>query len=129
LAPTFGGVKSRLQAFKLVAYSATASFVGGLFSLMPALAILGVLASLYTIYLLYTGLPVLMKVPRERALAYTATVVVCGIVASVMLAMLSAATLPSHWGGMAMADIDIKTPGGRISIDTAKMEQAAKRME
>jgi hypothetical protein len=129
LAPTFGGVKNRFQAFKLVAYSATASFLGGLFSLMPALAILGVLASLYTIYLIYTGLPVLMKVPRERALAYTATVVVCGIVASVMLAMLSAATLPSRWGGMALGDIDIKTPGGRINIDTAKMEEAAKRME
>ncbi|HEV8312616.1 MAG TPA: Yip1 family protein, partial [Burkholderiaceae bacterium] len=129
LAPTFGGVKDRQQAFKLVAYSATASFVGGLFSLMPALAILGVLASLYTIYLIYTGLPVLMKVPRERALAYTATIVVCGVIASVMLAMLSAATLPSRMSGMAMSDVDIKLPGGRVSIDTAKMEQAAKRIE
>jgi hypothetical protein len=129
LAPTFGGVKSRNQAFKLVAYSATASFVGGLFSLMPSLAILGLLASLYTIYLIHTGLPVLMKVPRERALPFTATVVVCGMVASVVLAMLSAASLPSRWGPMASSEISVSTPGGRISIDTATMEQAAKRME
>jgi hypothetical protein len=60
LAPTFGGRKNFLAAFKLVAYSCTAAFVGGIFNLIPSLAVLGLLAAIYSIYLLYLGLPVLM---------------------------------------------------------------------
>ena len=58
LAPTFGGTKNSLNALKLVAYASTAGFVGGIFALVPMLWILSLLASLYGIYLLYTGVPV-----------------------------------------------------------------------
>lgn len=51
-----------------------------------SLSVLGLLAALYSIYLIYTGLPVLMKCPGEKAVAYTAVVIVCGIVAMVILA-------------------------------------------
>ena len=51
LAPTFGGTKDRLQALKLVAYGSTASFVGGVFYLLPSLSMLAFLAALYSIYL------------------------------------------------------------------------------
>ena len=135
LAPTFGGTKSGISALKLVAYGSTAGFLGGIFSLLPALSILGLLAALYSIYLIYTGLPVLMKCPPEKALAYTAVVIVCGIVAMVVLAVVSSAVLPSHgmhMGGMIGdrgGDMTIKTPGGEVKIDTSKMEEAGKRME
>ena len=68
LAPTFGGTKNQINALKVVAYGATAGFLGGIFSLLPSLSILGVLAALYSIYLIYTGLPVLMKSPADKAL-------------------------------------------------------------
>ena len=42
LAPTFGGAKNQISALKLVAYGMTASFVGGIFGLLPALSILSV---------------------------------------------------------------------------------------
>lgn len=135
LAPTFGGTKSGISALKLVAYGSTAGFLGGIFSLLPALSILGLLAALYSIYLIYTGLPVLMKCPPEKALAYTAVVIVCGIVAMVVLAVVSSAVLPSHgmnMGGMMGdrgGDMTIKTPGGEVKIDTSKMEDMAKKME
>ena len=95
LAPTFGGTRDPLKALKLVAYASTAGFVGGIFSLLPMLSILGLLASLYSIYLIYTGLPVLMRCPADRAVPYTAVVVVCGIVATVVLAALTAMVVPS----------------------------------
>jgi hypothetical protein len=57
LAPTFGGQKNQIQALKVAAYSYTAAWVGGIFSLIPALAILGLLAGLYSLSLLYLGLP------------------------------------------------------------------------
>ena len=90
LAPTFKGEKNLLNAFKLVAYGSTAGFVGGIFSLLPALSMLGVIAALYSIYLIYTGIPVLMKAPEEKAVGYTAVLIVCGIVASLVVGAVSA---------------------------------------
>ena len=94
LAPTFGGTKSQIAALKVVAYGATAGFVGGIFSLLPALSILGLLAGLYSIYLIYTGLPVLMRCPPEKAVGYTAVVIVCGIVLGILIGVVSSLFMP-----------------------------------
>jgi hypothetical protein len=80
LAPTFGGTKNMTQALKVVAYSYTAAWVGGVFSLIPVLGIIGLLFGLYSLYLLYLGLPVLMKSPVDKAVGYTVVVVICTIV-------------------------------------------------
>ena len=134
LAPTFNGSKSQVNALKLVAYGGTAAFVGGIFSLVPSLGILGLLAGIYSIYLIYTGIPVLMKCPPEKAGAYTAVVIVCGIVAGLIVGAVSAAVIPGRgFGGMAGMhrdrDIKISTPDGEVNIDTSKMEAMAKKME
>ena len=138
LAPTFGGTKSAISALKVVAYGSTAGFVGGIFGLLPSLSILGLLAALYSIYLIYTGLPVLMKCPPGKAGAYTAVVIVCGIVLMVVMAAVSGLFMPTrgmHMGGMPGAmergagDVTLKTPGGEVSINTKKMEEVAKKME
>lgn len=135
LAPTFGGSKNPLNALKLVAYGSTAGFVGGIFGLIPSLSVLGLLAALYSIYLIYTGVPVMMKSPPEKAGAYTAVVVVCGIVAAVILGSVSAMFMPgpgTRLGaatGAAPAGVTIKTPNGEVKIDSAKMEAMAKKME
>jgi len=91
LAPTFGGTSNLLQALKVAAYGATAAWVGGIFHLIPSLAILGILAGLYTLYLLYLGLPVLMKSPPERSMGYTVSVVIAAIVLFVVIGAVSAA--------------------------------------
>ena len=135
LAPTFGGQKNSIAALKVVAYGATAGFLGGIFSLMPSLAILGMVAALYSIYLIYTGLPVLMKCPPGKAVAYTAVVIVCGIVAGVLIGMLTSLVSPAHRMGMGMGsaggagDMTIRTPQGEVKIDTSKMEEMARKME
>ena len=79
LAPTFGGTKSQIQALKTAAYSSTAVWVAGIFTLVPGLAVLYILG-LYSVYLLYLGLPVTMKAPSDRAGAYTGVVIVAQIV-------------------------------------------------
>jgi hypothetical protein len=79
LAPSFDGTRSRIQALKVAAYSSTASWVAGIFALIPGLRVLGILG-LYSLYLLYLGLPVLMKSPREKALGYTVVVIIAAIV-------------------------------------------------
>jgi Yip1 domain len=135
LAPNFGGTKDAMMALKLVAYGSTAGFVGGVFSLVPQLAILGLLASLYSIYLIFTGVPVLMKCPEDKAMPYTAVLIVCSIVAMVILGALSAVFTGGATRGMMMGarsgapDVSINTPGGSVSINTAKLEEMAKKME
>jgi hypothetical protein len=65
LAPTFQGTKSNIQALKVAVYSSTPAWLAGVFILIPALGFLQILG-LYSLYLLYLGLPVLMKAPRTR---------------------------------------------------------------
>ena len=78
LAPTFAGTRDRRQALKVAAYSATPAWLGSVLALSPVLpTLLQWAAFFYGIYVLYLGLPVLMRSPRERALAYTVTVVLC----------------------------------------------------
>lgn len=95
MAPTFDGTRSQIGALKLSAYSSTAAFVGGIFSLLPSLSVIGALAALYGVYLLYTGLPVLMKCPQDKAVPYTAVVVICAIVGGFVIAWVLALLTPS----------------------------------
>ncbi|MBZ5637121.1 MAG: YIP1 family protein [Acidobacteriia bacterium] len=92
LAAPFGGQKSSIRSLKVAAYSSTAAWVAGIFSLVPVLSVLGLLG-LYSLYLLFLGLPVLMKVPQEKALGYTIVVVVCAIVLFIAIAMIAAIPL------------------------------------
>jgi Yip1-like protein len=88
LAPTFGGTKSAISSLKVAAYSSTASWVAGIFMLIPALSILGILG-LYSLYLLYLGLPVLMKAPQDKAVAYTLVVIVSAFVIFVVASVIT----------------------------------------
>ncbi|WP_457390013.1 YIP1 family protein [Roseateles sp. P5_E1] len=132
LAPTFGGTPDPLTALKLVAYGCTAGFVGGVFQLLPSLSVLGLLCGLYSIYLIYLGLPVLMRNPPEKSAGYTAVVVVAGIVAGLVVGAVSSAVLGmGSWGGghQGSGSVTLKGPGGDVTLDTSKMDAAAKRME
>lgn len=90
LAPTFGGVKDPLAAMKVAVYGATAFWLAGIFAVIPMLGVLGILG-LYSLYLIYTGLPVLMRCPPEKALVYTAAIVVCGFVIGMLIGLLTTA--------------------------------------
>ena len=74
LALMFGGRMDIVAAFKAAAYSSTPAWLAGVFSIVPVFAFLSVVG-LYSLYLLYLGLPRLMRAPDNRAVAYTAVVV------------------------------------------------------
>ena len=136
LAPRFQAQQDMRSAFKLVAYASTAGMLGGVFSILPSLAMLGLLAALYSVYLLYTGIPVLMKAPQEKAVGYTAALVVCGILAGIVVGLATSLVTPGARGlgaGMAgMGDtgsVTMKVPGTDIKIDTGRLEEASRKME
>ena len=88
LAPRYGGTRDLTGAFKVSAYSSTAQWLVGIFSLIPALSGLSILG-LYGLYLLYLGLPVVMKVPAEKAMSYTVAVVVAVILVFIVIGIVS----------------------------------------
>ena len=79
LAPSFGARKNFGQAFKLAAYSPTATWAGGVFLIFPLLAPVSFLASLYSLYLLFVGLPRLMRPSSGQAIPYIAIAIICAI--------------------------------------------------
>jgi len=100
LAPNFDGKSNFLSAFKLSAYSATAGWLAGIFAIIPALHLLSIVG-LYSLYLLYTGLPVLMKSPKEKAMTYTIVI----IVAAVVLYLIIGALVGLLIGGLLVASV------------------------
>jgi len=101
LAPTFAGEKNDAQALKVATYASTAAWVAGVFALIPPLSFLSILG-LYSLYLLYLGLPLLMRAPQEKALGYTAVVVVAAIVVFAVIALVSGAFVSYPTAGMRM---------------------------
>jgi hypothetical protein len=89
LAPTFGGQKDALRALKVTAYSFTPAWVAAILTIVPALGFVAALLGLYGLYLMYLGLPVLMRAPADKALGYTVVVVLCAIVLNVVVAALT----------------------------------------
>lgn len=94
LAPSFDGRKNLNQALKLIAYAMTATWVAGIFTIVPILGwLLSLLGSLYSLYLFYLGVPVLMKVPEAKAPGYTIVVVLVAIVIGMVIGMINASVL------------------------------------
>ena len=62
LAPRFAGTSDRRQALKTAAYAFTPAWLSAVFGLLPGVApLLQFVAGLYGIYLLYLGLPTMMR--------------------------------------------------------------------
>ncbi|MPT46901.1 MAG: YIP1 family protein [Sphingobium sp.] len=124
----FDGKANRLNAFKLAVYSSTAAWLAGIFGAIPGLAFLG-LAGLYSFYLLYTGLPVLMKVPQAKAATCTIVIAITALV----LGLVTGAITNQISGMFVSSSSSISggtvTVPGLGSIDTDKLEEASRKME
>ena len=70
LAPSFGSEKNLGRSVQLVAYGLTPYWLGSLFAILPAIAIIGLLAGLYAFYLFYIGMPKLKKTPADKLIGY-----------------------------------------------------------
>jgi len=79
VAPLFGGRRGFDSAFKLAAYSFTPVWLAGIFLLLPGLRFL-TLTGCYGAYILWLGLPRLMKVPEEKSQNFAAAIVVCAFI-------------------------------------------------
>ena len=133
LAPSFGGTKNPVGALKVMAYGATAVYVAGILKLLPSLSMLGIIAGCYSIYLMYLGLQSVMKSPQDKAVGYTAVVVIIFVVASIVVGSITALFIGfgalSSFGSRPGSAFSINTPNGSVNIDTTAIDAASKRIE
>ena len=80
LAPSFGSKKHLPTSMKVVVFAYTAAWVGGIFSLIPALSILGAIASIYSLVLLYKGLQIVKEVPQNKMVGYFVAVIIASLI-------------------------------------------------
>jgi len=89
LAPTFKAEKNINKSAQLMAYSATASLVGGVFLLLPSLAILALLCGLYGIYIMYLGIGPIKKAPEDQKVVYMiVSIVIYAVITGLLLYIL-----------------------------------------
>jgi hypothetical protein len=139
LAPTFGAQKNNIQALKTMAYAYTASWVAGVAQILPGIGMLVVIVGgIYSIYLLYLGLPHTMKCPPEKAGGYTAVAIVIAIVLGFLTAMVvgSIAGVGSMMGGSTYSSnhdddvqLDENSPLGKMEKWSKGVEAAGKQLE
>jgi hypothetical protein len=88
LAPSFGAQKSQIQALKLVTYANTAGWVAGIGGLFPPIAgLLALVGGIYGLYLMYLGLPKLMKSPADKTTVYFIVILVVAAVVEIVIFM------------------------------------------
>ena len=88
LAKTFDANPTYTQSLELAAYTATPLFMVGFAALYPALwfvMLVGFAGLSYSVYLLYSGVPILMHIPEDKGFIYSSSVVTCGLVLLVIL--------------------------------------------
>jgi Yip1-like protein len=96
LAPTFGGQKNDVQGLKVAAYGSTPWFVAGVFQLLPQLALVGILVSLYTVYLVFSGVPIVMKPAKDQAMGYAIVAVLAAVVVALIVLAVHTAFVPDY---------------------------------
>jgi Yip1 domain len=98
LAPSFGSEKNMGRSIQLVAYSYTPAWIGAILSIYPPIAIIGALAGLYGLYLLYIGMPKLKKTPADKHAGYFIVSLVTLIVVYFIIGLIMSKIVMSAMG-------------------------------
>jgi len=81
------------EAVSLAAFVATPLLLIGVFEIFPILWVnflVGLMALGYSVFLLYSGLPILMDIPKEQGFLYATAILGFGMVALISLLVLTA---------------------------------------
>ncbi len=93
MAKTYGAEQSLPRCITLAAYVATPLFLVGFFELLPILwlnFVVGLPALVYSIYLLFIGVPIIMKITEEQGFLFSSAIMGVGMVALVTILAASA---------------------------------------
>lgn len=85
---TYDSSPGLARSIVFAAYTATPLFIAGLCALYPNVILtmfVGIGAVFYTVYLLYTGIPIFMKIPDDAGFVYASSILTIGLVMFVAL--------------------------------------------
>jgi hypothetical protein len=85
LATYFKSKSDLTLAAKVVIYSMTPYWVIGILNIIPGLGVISLLAGLYGIYLMFLGLPVILKTPSDKVVLFLISILAVGFVISLVL--------------------------------------------
>ena len=94
MAKTFDSTPKLTQSLELAAYTSTPLLMVGITALFPVLwfvVVSALIALIYSVYLLYSGVPIMMNIPEEKGFIYSSSVVTCGLV--MLVALMAAAAI------------------------------------
>lgn len=94
---TYGAEQPLDRCITLAAYTATPLFLVGFVELLPILwlnFVFGLPALAYSVYLLYSGVPIMMEISQDRGFLFSSAVLAVGLVA--LVSMLAAMAI--LWG-------------------------------
>lgn len=80
LAPSFGSKKDMVNSMKAVVFSYTAAWIAGVLYIIPSIAILAAILSLYTLYLLFIGMKQLKEAPEDKRVGYYVVSLIVAVV-------------------------------------------------
>jgi MFS family permease len=98
LAPSFGSEKNYIKSLKLVAYSYTPAWIGGLLAIFPVIGIVGALFGIYGLYLMYIGMPKLKKTPADKHVGYFVVTLIVTILVYLVIGWILTRILLSVFG-------------------------------
>lgn len=90
---TYGAEQSLGRCTTLAAFVATPIFLVGIVELLPILwlnFVIGLPALAYSVYLLYTGVPIMMEVSEEKGFLFSSAVLAVGLVSLVSMLVATA---------------------------------------
>jgi hypothetical protein len=96
LAPNFGSQKNIVNAMKVAVYANTPNWVASVLFIIPALSPIVMIASLYSLYLFYLGLPVLMETPKEKTVGYIIVIIIVSIIVFYLTGTIARIVIPGR---------------------------------
>lgn len=88
MSKTFDSEPTYTQALEIASYTATPLFMVGFAAFYPELWFIitvGLVGLSYSVYLLYTGVPIVMNIPEDKGFIYASSVVTVGLIFLVVL--------------------------------------------
>lgn len=88
-APKFSATQDEVKSFKLAVYSYSPYLAAGVLFIIPSLGILVGLVGIYSLIVLYFGLPIVLDVPKNKVLPFFVVIIVSMIVVYIIIGTIS----------------------------------------
>lgn len=101
MAQTYGCESSIAKGIAVSGFAATPLFLVGLVGFVPLLWLdlsLGIVAASWATYLLYKGIPIVMKIPEEQGFLYTSAII--GVCFVILMAIMGGTVILWDYGFM-----------------------------